>query len=92
MFETPEIRTSFIGAIVGWIEASSDIHGEQLEYIRTSLTALPDDELIQAGIEVENFEKESKSALNRIGRQVVSVEHSLEETIERANVPLPLFT
>lgn len=92
MFETQEIRTSFINAIAAWIESSYNIHGEQLEDIRSSLAALPDDELIKAGTEVETFEKESKTTLQRMERQVLSVEHSIEETIERSNVSLPVFS
>lgn len=92
MFETPEIRTSFVNAIVAWIESSYDIHGEQLEDIRASLTSLPDAELITAGTEVETFEKESKNTFQRIERQMVYTEHSLEETIERTSITPPLFS
>ena len=92
MFETAEMRTSFVNAIVSWIQISYEIvDTDQLENIRSSLSALSDEKLIEAGTEVENFEKESKNTMNRIERQVISVEHTLDEDIERLNVPLPLF-
>lgn len=93
MFETPEIRTSFINAIVSWIEINYDLHeNEQLENIRTSLTSLSDEELYHAGEEVETFEKESKNTISRLDRQILSVEHSVEEDQERSNVTLNLFS
>ncbi len=93
MFETPEIRTSFVDAIVTWIESSYDIHDSiQLEEIRTSLTVLSDEKLIEAGKEVEDFEKSSKDTMGRLNRQVTSVEHSIEEEKERSEITLPLFS
>ena len=93
MFETPEIRTSFVNAIVSWIEVSYEIvDTTQLEDIRLSLSALSDEKLIEAGKEVEGFEKESRETSVRLDRQLVSVEHSIEEDNERANVTIALFS
>jgi hypothetical protein len=92
MFETPEIRTSFINAIVSWIETSYDIHGEQLEDIRSSLTSLSDEKLMEAGKEVEDFEMTSRNTVGVIDRKMIRVEHAIEEDKEKANISLPLFS
>ncbi len=93
MFETLEIRTSFVDAIVEWIRISYEMNdSNQLEDIRISLTELPDEKLIEAGKEVEYFENESKSKLAVIERRIVSVEHSIEEGFEKSQVALPLFS
>lgn len=93
MFETLEIRISFVDAIVEWIRVSYEMNDlDQLQHIRNSLTELPDEKLIEAWKEVEAFEKESATTLARIDRQIISVEHSLIEENERTDIQLPLFS
>lgn len=49
MFETLEIRISFVDAIVEWIRVSYEMNDlDQLQHIRNSLTELPDEKLIEA--------------------------------------------